>query len=864
VDSQLSKPLDDFKARELEIINHMANGLSNKEIADNLFITVGTVRWYNKQIYSKLGTSRRTEAIALARQMGLIVDNDDPQTDTNDKKHFILPETTGPFIGREQDVQEIVTLMDSPDIRLVSIIGAGGMGKSRLSLEVGHIISRNYIGGALFIDLTSIRNPDDIAQLVVSSMGLTISGSKKTEDVLFDYCREKELLLIFDNAEHVLSGMSLLADILKHASRVKIIVTTREKLNLRTETAYFLEPVMEQGHTLFIEVSNLMYPHVEFTDADTPYINDIVRLVGGVPLALILAATWVDMLSVSEIVEEIQQSLDFLQSEMADMPERQRSIRAVIDPTWKRLTQTEQQAFMRASVFRGGFTREAFQNVTGTSIRALQTLLNRSLVNHSYDRRYDMHPLVRQYAREKLVEYGMLDDAKNTHLETFMTSSKTHAERMFSGHYLDALDALEREADNTRAALDWSLQGNHIEHGVDLILAHGEFWLVRSRVQEAISYIRKAVQLSDHPMLYYWHSVYADRLGYIDEAIESARYLGAHSDETQDVELIAYGQIQLGYMADTAVAALPLFESALANALKTDNQLLIANCHSYLALVLSNSGSGESAQDKLNQHYRQALDIYEKLGDLRGVSRVTNNIAIRYIDSGQQQKANDLMEYSLQLKREIGDRAGEARRLTTLGLWSMEEEELEQAQELLKQSREICEELGELDRLSYVLTTEGLSYILMTNFQQAQATLERSLQVHRQIKDYRGTADIYGFLSLIHLLQDNLTDARTAITKGLEAIAMRSWQPAILIIAYATYLWHQRDIETCVPIVASLSGKTLNTYSGSATIVNTYFLQPLTYRLQQHIGDEAWQAAVNQFVDVTQDQLLKNMTRDMT
>lgn len=858
VDDKLHEPLDDFKERELEIINLMADGLSNQEIADQLFIAVGTVRWYNKQIYSKLGTSRRTEAIALARQMGLITESASGQEMVvGGTNRLVLPETTGPFIGRNHELYEVADLLEHPDVRLVSIIGAGGMGKSRLSLEVGHLIRKQYSHGAAFIDLTVTRNPHDIAPLTASSIGLTVSGSREPDDVLFDYCREKELLLIFDNAEHVLDGMSLLAKILEYAPAVKIIVTSRERLNLRVESAYFLEPIIEHGHELFVEVATLMHPRIEFSEVDRPHIDTVVELVGGVPLALILAATWSDILPVPEIVEEIQQSLDFLQAEMADVPERQRSIRAVIDPTWKRLNEKEQHTFMWASVFRGGFMREMFQEVTGASIRTLQTLLNRSLMSHGYERRYDMHPLVRQYAREKLEVHHMLTDAKNIHLEVLTTYAQTHAKRMYNNHYLESLDALEREADNIRAALDWSLQGNHIEQGVTLILANGDFWLARSRVQEAITYVEKAIELSDHPKLLYWHSVYLDRLGYIDRSREAAHHLIVYGEANQDHEMLAYGAVRLGITHNKPEAS-PLFTSALSNALKTDNQHLIANCHNYLSFV----DSEQFSVDDPRSHIQQALKIFESLGDYHGISRVTNNIAINYYDEGRIQEAKELMDYSLRLKRQIGDRAGEARRFTTLSMWAMAEEDFEQAQGWLVQSREICEELGELERLSYVLSTEGLLYLLMMDFERAQTTLERNLQIDIDIQDDRGTVDVYCLLCQLHLLQNNPTDARHLLQKGIEAIAKDQSQPTLLIIVYANYLWYKRELDACVPIVATIAGRELKTYVGSNLIINNYLVQPLVYRIRQHIGDETWQQAIEKRAGVTFEQILQDIMNE--
>ena len=860
---KLFAPLDEFKPRELEILKLMADGLSNQEIADQLFVTKETVRWYNKQIYSKLGTSRRTGAIALAREMGLIGEPPAPSPD-NQNIHHTLPFTTGPFVGRDEELAQLSELLQRPDIRLLSIIASGGMGKSRLSLELGHLVKSNYQQGAVLIDLTPARHSDDIAKLAVASLKLSVRGNQTSEEVLCNYCREKELLLIFDNFEHVLSGAKLLADILEAAPKVSILATSRERLNLRVETAFRLQPVTQDAEQLFIEAATMMRPDSVFAEDDLPVIHRMVALVGGSPLALILAATWVDTLSIAEIAEEIEANLDFLNADMGDMPERQRSFHAVVDPTWKRLDEQEQKAYMWASLFRGGFTRESFGQVTGTSVRTLQTLINRSLVNHGHGRRYDMHPLLRQYAREKLEMTGTSAEARKAHLDTFLNYARCHANRMFAGQgYLESLEALEVEQDNFRAALDWSLPGNSVDQAVALILANGELWLTRSRAQEATTYIEAAIQQSEHPQLHYWRSAFLDRLGQIAQSIESAHYVIEYGQTNQDYEMLAAGQMRLALMQNSSAEARPLLESALSNALETANQNLIANCHSALALVCSVGDADPHMIEEANAHFQRALEIFESLGDLRGISRVTNNLAIKIRDIPErQQEAKELMEYSLQLKRKIGDLAGEARRLTTLSLWAIEAEEFEYAQERLARSREICEALGERDRLSYALTVEGLLYLLMMDYERAQARLEQSLQVHRAIKDYKGIIDIYGFLGQLYLLQKNLNDARLSILSGIEVGMKEHSSSAMLLIAYANYLWHKRDRKS-LPIIATLAQQNLNTYSGSQAIVDNYFLQPLIYRVQQHVGDGAWQQALTQTADTTIEQAFEQIVQEI-
>jgi len=860
---RLSAPLDPFKDRELEILRLMAEGYSNQGIADQLYITKETVRWYNKQIYSKLGTSRRTEAIALARSMGLLSDDDATTTD-HPIRQPTLPLTTGPFIGRDGELTDLIELLQKPDIRLLSIIAAGGMGKSRLSLEVAHHIKTHFEHGAIFVDLTTIRKPDAIIDSTLDALALTVGGKQSPQDTLFNFCMGKDLLLIFDNFEHVLTGASLLSELLEVAPRVKIIITSRERLNLRLETTFYLQPIIEHGDHLFLEVAEMMHPHVTLTKAEQADVNHIVELVGGSPLALIIAANWLDTLSVAEISEEIRLSLDFLSAEMGDMPERQRSIHAVVDPTWKRLNAKEQHAFMWASVFRGGFTRDLFQQVTETSARTLQTLLNRSLISHATGRRFEMHPLLRQYAREKLEQTGELAASKQAHLAALLNYAQHHANCMYDGqHYLASLEALDVEQDNIRAALEWALAGNNIDQGVALILANGEFWLARSMAMTAITDVEKAIQQSDEPMLHYWRSVYLDRLGDVDGSLESTQYVIEYGKAHQQPEILAYGQKQMGMIVATAEKARPLLKAALSHAQQADNQHLIATCYNNLSVISSEPDENTSAQHDVDSSsmLQKSLEIYEELGDLYGISRVTNNLAIQYSEDPEQRpEAKPLMEYSLQLKRQIGDRAGEARRLTTLSLWAIEDEDFETAQTWLAQSRALCEELGEQDRLSYVLTTQGTLHIFLMNLAQAQATLEHSLQIHHIIRDYKGVVDLHGLLGQIHLLQNNLTEARQTIVEGIEIGAKEYAIPTIILIAYANYRWQSREtLASCVSITATLAQQALNTYYLTAPIVRRYFLQPLIYRVQQYIGDEAWQQALEQSRNVTIEQRFQDI-----
>ncbi|MGB7338911.1 MAG: tetratricopeptide repeat protein [Phototrophicaceae bacterium] len=856
MNDKLSAPLDEFKERELEVINLMAEGLSNKEIADQLYITKETVRWYNKQIYSKLGTSRRTEAIALAREMGLIGNT---QTENAKAIRHKLPTTTGPFIGRDNDLKDLSDLLHNPDIRLLSIIATGGMGKSRLSLELGHLINGNYEHGVVFIDLTSIQNHADIAEFLLSSLGLNIVESQTVQETLFDYCREKELLLIFDNFEHVLSGARLLTDILDIAPRVKIITTSREKLNLRVETSYQLEPILDDGKQLFIEIALLREPTLKITEDDYDDLQHIVDAVGGLPLGMVLAATWIDTLSIAEIAEEIQANLDFLSAEMGDMPERQRSIHAVIEPTWKKLNDDERKAFMYTSVFRGGFSREIFQNVTGVSVRIFQSLLHRSLIHHVDGKRYNIHPLLKQYALEKLETHKMLDDARSSHLAAILDYALVQKEKLYSGGYLDALNAFEEEQDNFRAALDRKFSGTDLQSYLDLIDNLSVFWSARAQIREAIHYIEQAViDAPDNPRFPMFLGFDYYRMGEMDKAESNLLQAITLAEELHSFDVLAnsYRILTLVYQHKKPIEELlEHLKKALEFAQKSGNQITIAACHTTIGTLLADMGEDSTI---VLEHHQKGLAIYEELGDLQGISRIIYNMAIVYHHLGDTKRARELCKESLSLKQKIGDKAGIARRLSVLASWDIAEEELERAREYLAESRIICEELGEQRRLSYTLGVESLLQIVVMDYENAQTLMERGLSIAQTINDYMQIEQFHSYLALLYLLQGHSELAKSHVLQAIEAHKKPSVSVWLCIVAYVRYLWHSKALDDCIPIAAI-------TFHHGVTddLSNRYFLQPLYYNIQQEIGELKWQEACNKALGITIEDLFQEIVNDL-
>jgi len=371
-----------------------------------------------------------------------------------------LPVQLTDFIGRQSELAETKRLLG--ETRLLTILAPGGTGKTRLAIQAAADMTDEYPDGVFFVDLTPISSPADIIQTVAESLGLGLSSDQDVQTQLLNYLANKRQLLLFDNFEHLGDGAPIVSAILKAASRVTVMATSRTTLNVTGETVLVLAGVewiwdgnehalRSTGVRLFIDAANRAQPGFSLDSNDLDPLAGIIRLTGGMPLGIILAAAWVGMLSIGEIADEIAKNLDFLETETGDVPDRQRSVRAVFDYTWDLLSPDEQSIFAALSIFRGGFTREAAEVVTGASLRTLATLANKSLVTPSPDTgRYTVHELLRQYAAAELE--GDPDNhlrILDAHASYFSGLADMAFPRLTRG---DELVAFERDIDNIRLA----------------------------------------------------------------------------------------------------------------------------------------------------------------------------------------------------------------------------------------------------------------------------------------------------------------------------------------------------------------------------------------------------------------------------
>jgi predicted ATPase/DNA-binding CsgD family transcriptional regulator len=486
--------------REREILEWIARGLTNQQIADRLGLTRGTVKAHTHNIYSKLDVADRGEARLRASALGLITFDEQVSTDADTDQPELSPLT--PLIGRSRELGELSAMLADERIRLITLLGAGGMGKTRLALEITRRASQDlFKDGVTFIPLAAVADVKNLAATIIDRLHLRFQSGEQPESQLVAHLRDRQALLVLDNYEHLVDDVDLIMEILQAVPGVKLLVTSRERLNLTAEVVYVLgglavdpsgEAVDEAAAQLLLRRASFVSPALHVQDADRLHIQRICQYTQGMPLGLILAAGWLDTLTLQEVADELGRSIDILDSQLRDLPARQRSMRATIASSWERLTESERRIFASLSVFRGGFTRHAAQAIGGADARSLQNFVSRSLVTAGGGR-YEIHELLRQYGLEILQRATHAAELYSRHSEYFLDWLRAVELDLKGRQQIETLKALSRDIDNLRQAWHWAIQTARfdlIDRALESVYA---LFTILSRLQEGADLLQAAL-----------------------------------------------------------------------------------------------------------------------------------------------------------------------------------------------------------------------------------------------------------------------------------------------------------------------------------------------------------------------------------
>lgn len=371
-----------------------------------------------------------------------------------------------PFVGRDIELAEIEHMLVDPSCRLITLVGPGGIGKTRLACEMLKKQNPIFPDGAYFVPLQPLLTADRIPSTIAEVLAFQVSPHSDLFDQLCKYLYNRSLLLVMDNFEHLLDGSEIISNILASISTVKILVTSRERLNLIEEWVYevhgldfpasetFTEIEHYSAIQLFVQNARRVHNSFRLTPAQKPAVSRICRLVDGMPLGIELSAVWVRSLPCQVIAEEIQRSLDILETPARNVSPRHRNMRAVFEPTWNRLTEQERDVFKKLSVFRGGFTHTAAEYVAHATPRLLSGLVDKSLLRLDAKGRFSIHELLRQYGEEQLNPSPQTrDETLNLHRAYFMGFlAECEKEIVFFGRQKEAIEKMNNDLENVRFA----------------------------------------------------------------------------------------------------------------------------------------------------------------------------------------------------------------------------------------------------------------------------------------------------------------------------------------------------------------------------------------------------------------------------
>lgn len=657
-----------------------------------------------------------------------------------------LPSQPTPFIGRGQEITHILDLLRDPACRLLTLMGPGGIGKTRLALEAAAGLGGQFPDGVHFVPLQAVQTSEFVVSTIADAMDVTLSGPDAPRGQLLNYLRDRVTLLVLDNFEQLLpsslppadggdkGAAVLLTDILQAAPGVKLLVTSREVLNLQKEWLFPVEglvvPADPQSEgwqradavQLFAECAR----RVRWDFALKAEAEDVVRLcqlIEGMPLAIELAASWLKSLTCAEVAAEIQRGLDFLATTLRDVPERHRSMRAVFDHAWGRLTAEEQGVFMRLSVFRGGFLRAAAEAVAGATLPILTALVDKSLLRWQPDgRRYQVHELLRQFGEEQLsLTPEALAQARDRHATYYTAFLGDRFGDLTGARQCAALGEIGAELDNVRAAWAWAVGQRRIADLNYAAMALHTFYQYRGRFVEGVEAFAPAVAAVDEvppskergralAMLLTCAGWFEMRFGRVEEAThmqEKALSLyrahnlspppGQGTDPLTALSLLAatrgeYEQaMALGQQArqraadrsdskNKAFACHGLASGALAQgdyqaALGyAQESLALARAvgnHWFMAYVYNQLGQINQALGDLTaagNYFQASYTLKEELEDPEGMALALSHLGEIALARGAYGGANDLYQQSMTLYQKLGDRGGLVRTLHGLGV----------------------------------------------------------------------------------------------------------------------------------------------------------------------------------------------------
>lgn len=671
-----------------------------------------------------------------------------------------LPSPLSPLVGRTHEIAAATSFLAEPSVRLLTLTGPGGTGKTRLALRVAADVSDDYADGVLFVPLAAIRDPDLLVPTIARAAGLTEPVSSSIEDALTEYLAARNTLLVLDNFEQIIAAGVVVARLLEQCANVKALVTSRSPLQTAGEQRFPVAPLslpsknadsleslrQSEAVELFLQRVRAIGPNLALTERDAPVVAEICWRLDGLPLALELAAARTNVLSLPALLARLSDRLHLLVGDRLDVPERLRTMRQAIAWSYDLLPPVEQSIFRRASVFSGGAAIEALEvvaNQPAISTHAFLDALGR-LVDHSLMRREDdperesriaMLETLREFGLEQLRALGEETAVRDAHAAYLLTYVEAGEPRM-RGHGQTAwLDELDAEQGNLRAALDWTLQTADAETALRICAAVWRYWMNRGRFEEGRAWVDRALEAGAS-------APSPARLGAL---IASAFLAEDHADYE---------------------AAQTRFEQAASLAESTGDQLTLAQAWDGLGTVASDRGEFSVASD----HHVRAAALAREIGDERMASIATANLGSVHYRHADFDRAEQCWLECRALVRAQGDLHGEALMTGNLGALAVMRGDLQQGEALLTEALALQRELRHPRTVASCLVNLGDIRMTAGDVEAASSHFDEAFAIMRETGDPHGAAVIHVRIAKAAHARGDIAAARATFAESIRAL----------------------------------------------------------------------------------------------
>src|SRR6266567_1005303 len=684
-----------------------------------------------------------------------------------------LPIPLTALIGREQERAALCTLLRGSEVRLLTLIGTGGVGKTRLALEVAHILVQDFADGVHLVSLAPISDPAFVMPTIAHSMGLLESGSQSLLDLLRTSLHAKHRLLLLDNFEHVLTAAPRLSELLEACPALKLLVTSREVLRLRGEHQFAVLPLAlpdpkrlpddrSLAHVpavdLFIQRAQAIRSDFQLTDDNARAVASICIRLDGLPLAIELAAARVKLLAPQALLARLDRRLPVLTAGARDLPLRQRTLRNTLAWSYSLLTQEEQHLFQRLSVFTGGATLEAIEAVCealgdepGRVFDGVALLLDKNLLQKpaqgDEEPRLLMLETIREYGLERLASEGEAHATRQAHAAYYLALAEQAEPQLDSHEQLSWFQRLEREHDNLRAALTFLVEQGSVGQSKELALrlagALWRFWLVHGHVSEGRHFLERALEGSEQRGSA-WRA----------KALLGVGALATSQDDSGQAEVLCgeglalYRELgdrrgsalclaMLGYMAmmrSTYAQARTRLEESLQQALEAGDTGVRVFALQILATVLIYQGEYTRAQALLEE----SLLLSRERGDVQNHAQSLAQLGHVLLFQGELARAQARLEEGLVISRNVGYKRAIGQSSNLLGTVTWLQGDVARACSLLEESLVVFTEAGERGRTASVYRSQGLIALGQGDAAAARARLEESLQISLEL-DHKGS-----------------------------------------------------------------------------------------------------------------------------